>query len=58
VIDDGFQGGNPSIVRALEAILDIQGVRPDEDAILLAQLRNQIDLLLADCARAITDGNL
>jgi hypothetical protein len=58
VIEKRLQGpANPSILRALEAIREIEGYNPD-DAILLAHLRHQVDLLLADAVRAAIEEEL
>ncbi len=59
VIDDRLQGPpNPSILRVLEAIRGIEGGRPDDDAILLAHVRHQLDLLLADAVSELTREDL
>ena len=56
MISERLQGRpNPSILRVLDALADVEGGEPCDDAVLLAQVRNAVDLLLADCARTIEE---
>jgi hypothetical protein len=59
MLEERLQGPpNPSILRVLEAIREIKGKRPDNNAILLAHARHQLDLLLAEAVNAVTTEDL
>ena len=59
MLEERLQGPpNPSILRVLDAIREIEGGSPDDDAILLAHVRHQLDLVLANAVNAVTDQEL
>ena len=59
MVEERLEGPpNPSILAALEALQRVEKGSPTDDAVLLAHLRHQLDLLLAGCAREIAEKGL